>query len=87
MDYELFLIHIISLLRLMYCSLSEICYAHLASALKTNPFCLADLDLRGNVIMYSEVKLLRDHVENPICRLQTLRSVTSQLKLVSVVVY
>ncbi|XP_036961438.1 NACHT, LRR and PYD domains-containing protein 12-like [Acanthopagrus latus] len=60
-------------LRLMYCSLSEICYAHLASALKTNPSCLADLDLSGNVILNSEVKLLQDHVENPICRLQNLR--------------
>ena len=87
MDYELFLIYIISLFRLMYCSLSEICYAHLASALKTNPSCLADLDLSGNVILNSEVKLLQDHVENPICRLQNLRSVMSWFKLVSAVVY
>ncbi|XP_034072326.1 protein NLRC3-like isoform X4 [Gymnodraco acuticeps] len=58
-------------LRLWGCSLSEISCSALASALKSNLH-LRDLDLRDNDLKDSE-KLLRDLLESPDCRLETLR--------------
>ncbi|XP_063046042.1 NACHT, LRR and PYD domains-containing protein 3-like [Engraulis encrasicolus] len=47
-------------------------YAALASALKSNPSCLEELDLRGNDPGHSEVKLLTDLLQEPVCKLQRL---------------
>ncbi|XP_034058531.1 NACHT, LRR and PYD domains-containing protein 12-like isoform X2 [Gymnodraco acuticeps] len=60
---------------LVNCRLSEISCSALASALKSNIH-LRDLDLRGSsTLQATGEKLLRDLLESPDCRLETLRSV------------
>ncbi|XP_059182842.1 NACHT, LRR and PYD domains-containing protein 14-like [Centropristis striata] len=59
-------------LGLKRCSLSEISCASLASALKSNPSHLRELELCGNNLKESDVKLLCDLKESPHCRLESL---------------
>ncbi|KAM9337114.1 NACHT, LRR and PYD domains-containing protein 12-like [Symphorus nematophorus] len=60
-------------LRLSWCSLTDISCASLASALKSNPSHLRELDLNDNRLQDKGVKLLCDLVESPHCRLEKLR--------------
>ncbi|XP_061576050.1 protein NLRC3-like isoform X2 [Cololabis saira] len=60
-------------LRLVGCGLSEISCSSLVSALKSNPFHLKLLDLRGNDLQAADVKQLSDLVDSPDYKLQDLR--------------
>ncbi|XP_041823962.1 NACHT, LRR and PYD domains-containing protein 7-like isoform X2 [Melanotaenia boesemani] len=63
----------LKILRLRACGLLEISCLPLVSALKFNPSHLIELDLGQNKLQNSGVKLLCDLLENPYCRLETLR--------------
>jgi len=59
--------------RLSNCSVTEEGYKALASALRSNPSHLIELDLIGNDPGQSGMKQLNDLLQNPDCQLKTLR--------------
>uniref|UniRef100_H2LRQ2 NACHT LRR and PYD domain-containing protein n=1 Tax=Oryzias latipes TaxID=8090 RepID=H2LRQ2_ORYLA len=66
-----------------YDNLSKTSCAVLASALKSNPSHLTELDLRYNGLQCSDVQQLQDLVESPDSKLKTLRLKDCSLPLVS----
>ncbi|XP_063049271.1 ribonuclease inhibitor-like [Engraulis encrasicolus] len=65
--------HVCHLSRLSDCSIRGKGYAALATALKSNPSHLEELDLRGNDPRHAELKLLTDLLQDPACKLKSLR--------------
>ncbi|KAG1925234.1 NACHT, LRR and PYD domains-containing protein [Pimephales promelas] len=63
----------LEILRLSDCSITEEGYKALASALRSNPSHLIELDLRGNDHGESGVKQLNDLLQDPNSQLKTLR--------------
>ncbi|XP_077077435.1 NACHT, LRR and PYD domains-containing protein 12-like isoform X3 [Siphateles boraxobius] len=63
----------LEILRLSDCSITEEGYKALASALRSNPSHLIELDLTGNDPGESGVKELNDLLQDPNCQLETLR--------------
>ncbi|XP_051742922.1 NACHT, LRR and PYD domains-containing protein 12-like isoform X39 [Ctenopharyngodon idella] len=70
----------LEILRLSNCSVTEEGYKALASALRSNPSHLIELDLTGNDPGQSGVKKLSDLLQDPNCQLKTLnRSMSLQM--------
>uniref|UniRef100_A0A669BDR2 NACHT domain-containing protein n=1 Tax=Oreochromis niloticus TaxID=8128 RepID=A0A669BDR2_ORENI len=69
--------------RLTRCGLSETQCQVVASALTSNPSHLTELDISGNDMQVSAVKLLCAGLESPNCRLETLRLKDCDLSKIS----
>ncbi len=63
----------IVLYRLSDCGVTDEGCAALASALRSNPSHLRELDLSGNKLGASGVNLLSDGLKDPHCRLEKLK--------------
>ncbi|XP_026110148.1 NLR family CARD domain-containing protein 3-like [Carassius auratus] len=63
----------LEILKLSDCSITEEGYKALASAVRSNPSHLKELDLTGNDPGQSGVKELNDLLQNPNCQVKTLR--------------
>uniref|UniRef100_A0A8C1T8T9 NACHT LRR and PYD domain-containing protein n=1 Tax=Cyprinus carpio TaxID=7962 RepID=A0A8C1T8T9_CYPCA len=64
---------VIVLYRLSYCGVTDEGCAALASALRSNPSHLKELDLSGNELEASELNLLSAGLKDPLCKLEILR--------------
>ncbi|XP_073674420.1 NACHT, LRR and PYD domains-containing protein 3-like [Garra rufa] len=62
----------LEILKLRYCDITNEDCAVLASALKSNPLYLSYLDLSGNELEHSDMKLLSNLKNDPHCNLKTL---------------